>query len=134
MNNVILIGRLTTEPELRTTGTGKSVVNINIAVDRFAVEEEKQSVDFIPIQLWGKTAENLCKYQNKGSQIAVEGSFRADNYLDKDGNNRTKYYVLVNKVEYLSKATEKKESETNVNNIPLYNEDEISLSDEDLPF
>ena len=133
MNNVTLIGRLTTDPELRTTGTGKSVVNVNIAVDRFAVEEDKQSVDFIPIQVWGKLADNLANYQSKGSQIAVEGSFRADNYTDKDGNNRTKYCVLANRIEFLSSRKEAK-VDSEVEEDEEFNPNELSLDDDDLPF
>ena len=129
MNNTVLIGRLTHDPELRTTGTGKNVVEVNIAVNRFAVEEDKQSVDFIPIQLWGKNAENLCSYQKKGNQIAVEGSIRVDNYKDKDGNSRTKFYVLGNRVEFLTKReTTNEVSKTTIK------QDEITLTDDDLPF
>jgi len=133
MNNTVLLGRLTTDPELRTTGTGKSVVNINIAVDRFAVEEDKQSVDFIPIQVWGKLAENLCKYQSKGSQIALEGTIRIDNYKDKDGNSKSKMYVLANRIEFLS--TKKKEDVPDeIDNKTSLKQDEIVLTDEELPF
>lgn len=132
MNNTVLIGRLTSDPELRYTGTGKAVCNINIAVDRFAVEEDKQSVDFIPIQVWGKLAENLCNYQSKGSQIAVEGSLRFDNYKDKDGNSRTKGYVLTNRVKFLSKLSN--EDGTSEKSIDSINQDEVILNDDDLPF
>lgn len=133
MNNTVLLGRLTTDPELRTTGTGKSVCNVNIAVDRFAIEEDKQSVDFIPIQVWGKLAENLCKYQSKGSQIALEGTLRIDNYKDKDGNTKSKMYVLANRIEFLS--TKKKEDATDeIDNKTSLKQDEIVLTDEELPF
>lgn len=132
MNNLVIIGRLTADPELRTTGTGKSVCNVSIAVDRFAVEEEQQSVDYIPIQVWGKVADNLCEYQKKGSQIAVEGSIRNDIWTDTDGNKKNKIYVLARKVEFLSKGkTEDKdvfEGKTSVK------QDEIVLTDDDLPF
>lgn len=131
MNNIVLIGRLTTDPELRTTGTGKSVCNINIAVDRFAVEEDKQSVDFIPIQIWGKSAENLCKYQKKGYQIALEGTLRVDNYKDSDGNTKYKTYVLANRIEYLTKSKETQEEASNKVSIK---QEEITLNDDDLPF
>ena len=132
MNNTVLIGRLTTDPELKTTGNSKSYCNVNIAVDRFAVEEDRQSVDFIPIQLWGKNAENLCTYQKKGNQIAIEGSIRADNYTDKDGNSRTKMYVLANRVEFLSKkGTTEKVTESGMTSVK---QEEITLTDDDLPF
>ena len=131
MNNATLIGRLTKEPELRTTSTGKSTCTVNIAVDRFAVEEDKQSVDFIPIQSWGKLAENLCEYQHKGSQIAVEGSIRFDNYTDADGNNRTRSYVLANRIEFLGSSQKKEESQEVEESL---SKDEISLDDDDLPF
>lgn len=132
MNNTLLIGRLTKDPELRTTSSGKNTCTVNIAVDRFAVEEDKQSVDFIPIQLWGKAAENLCKYQSKGSQLAVEGSLRFDNYQDADGNNKTKGYVLVNRIKYLSKSNN--DNVTSNDSTDSLKQDEIVLNDDDLPF
>jgi single-strand DNA-binding protein len=133
MNNVILIGRLTSNPELRTTGTGKSTCTVNIAVDRFAVEEDKQSVDFIPIQLWGKAAENLCEYQEKGNQVAVEGTLRIDNYQDAEGNTKYKTYVLVNKIKYLSKVKHNTEGEQE-ESFSTLKQDETLLDDDDLPF
>lgn len=131
MNNVVLLGRLTRDPELRTTGTGKNVCSFTLAVPRFAIEKEKESTDFIEIQIWNKLAENLCKYQSKGSQIAIEGTLRVDTYKDKDGNNKNKMYVLANNVEFLGKKSESNKAEVEQTTIK---QEEIILSDDDLPF
>lgn len=132
MNNTVLIGRLTAEPELRTTGTGKNTCTVTLAVPRFAIEKDKDSVDFIDVQLWNKLAENLCKYQSKGSQIAVEGTIRVDTYKDKEGKNRKNVYVLANNVEFLGR---KPESNEVVEELPTsIKQEEITLDDDDLPF
>lgn len=103
MNNVTLIGRITKDLELRSTSNGKSVCEFNIAVNRIG-----EGTDFITCVIYGNQAENLCKYQDKGSQIAVSGSLRVDTY-EKDGQRKYKTYVLTNNIEYLEskKATDK---------------------------
>lgn len=130
MNRICLIGRITTDPELRTTTTGKETTKVNLAVNRFGASEEQQSADFIPIVMWNNTAQNFCKYQKKGNQIAVEGELRIDNYKDKEGNTSKNVYVLVDKVEYLS---QKKEEDT-FNKTESIKQDEIELKDWELPF
>lgn len=130
MNRICLIGRITTDPELRTTTTGKETTKVNLAVNRFGASEEQQSADFIPIVMWNNTAQNFCKYQKKGNQIAVEGELRIDNYKDKEGNTSKNVYVLVDKVEYLS---QKKEEDT-FNKTGSIKQDEIELKDWELPF
>ncbi|MEE3324173.1 MAG: single-stranded DNA-binding protein [Methanosphaera sp.] len=130
MNRICLVGRITTDPELRTTTTGKETTKVNLAVNRFGASEEQQSTDFIPIVMWNNTAQNFCKYQKKGNQIAVEGELRIDNYKDKEGNTSKNVYVLVDKVEYLS---QKKEEDT-FNKTGSIKQDEIELKDWELPF
>lgn len=136
MNNIVLIGRITKEPELRTTSTGKSVTNFNIAVNRPVSFEDAQQVDFINIQVWNKQAENLCKYQDKGSQIAVEGALRIDNYTDKNGDVKYKTYVLANNIMYLdNKKSNEPTLEENTESVDVeFNDDEMILTDDDLPF
>ncbi|MCL2053081.1 MAG: single-stranded DNA-binding protein [Oscillospiraceae bacterium] len=83
MNKVILMGRLTADPELKQTTSGISVCNITIAVDRSYVPQgQERQADFIPIVLWRQTAEFVCKYFQKGKMIAVEGSMRVRSYND----------------------------------------------------
>ena len=98
LNRIVLIGRISTDLELKETSNGNSTVKFNLAVNRM-----KEGTDFIPVQVYGKMAENIVKYQNKGSQIAVEGSIRIDNYKDSEGNNRYITYVLAQNVHFLDK-------------------------------
>lgn len=105
MNKVILTGRLTAAPDLRTTTTGKSVTEFTLAVDRFT-DGEKQA-DFIRCVAWNKQAENLCRYQTKGDKIAVFGAWRVEKYKDNNGNEKYKNYVLVSELEFLSSKTKK---------------------------
>ena len=77
LNCVTLMGRLVADPELRTTGTGKSVCTFRIAVDRsFAKAGEQRQADFITIVAWENTANFVCRYFAKGSMIAVQGSIQ----------------------------------------------------------
>ena len=99
MNTISLVGRITKELELRhTTTTNKPVCEFSLAVNRVGQEQ----ADFINCQVWNGQAENLYKYQGKGSLIGIIGSLRVDQFQDKDGNNRYKTYVLANNIEYLS--------------------------------
>ena len=98
MNKFFGIGRISTDLELRQTTSGKSVVKFNLAINRYG-----DGVDFIPIQVWGIQAENLVQYQQKGNQLAVEGSIRIDCYEDSEGNTRYSTYVLAQNVQFLDK-------------------------------
>ena len=107
MNRAILIGRLTRDPELRTTPTGRNVCQFAIAVNRtYTSANGEREADFINCVVWDKQAENLCRYQKKGNQIAVEGRIQTRNY---DDNNGRKVYVteiLANSISFLdSKGT-----------------------------
>lgn len=104
MNSVTITGRITKELELRHTPNGKPVCDFSLAVYR-----DKDNTDFINCSVWNNQAENLCKYQGKGSLIGLTGALRVDTYKDKDGNTRYKNYVLVNNIEYLSSKQETKE-------------------------
>lgn len=96
-NKVTLVGRISTDLELRYTGSNKAYCRFNLAVNRM-----NEGTDFIPITVWGKPAENLVQYQNKGSLILVDGSISMNNYTDKDGNNRTSFEVMTSNVQFLS--------------------------------
>lgn len=91
MNNVSLLGRPTTDIELRTTTSGKSVVSFTIAVKR---KYSKDETDWIPVVAWEKTAEFLSKYVRKGQMIAIDGSIQTRKYTDKNGNNRQAVEVV----------------------------------------
>lgn len=103
MNSVILIGRLTRDPELRfTPSTGKAVANFSIAVDREFSKEK--ATDFFRVTVWGKPAENVAQYLKKGSQVAVKGSIQNNSYEDQSGQKKTNTVIVAERVEFLSKV------------------------------
>ncbi len=127
MNQINLIGRLTKDPEIRQTQNNKSVCEFDIAVNRIGQEQ----TDFITCVVWEKQAENLTKYQSKGSLIAVNGALRVDKYQNQEGENRYKTYVLATNIEYLSSKKETTESEALEEKDALKN---MPIDESDLPF
>lgn len=99
INSVILMGRLTADPELRTTQSGISVCSFTVAVDRYSKDKESKA-DFIRCVAWRQSAEFISRYFSKGKMIAIEGSIQVDNYTDKDGNKRQQTNVIVNKANF----------------------------------
>lgn len=129
MNIAVLMGRLTSTPELKSTQSGVSVTSFAIAVDR-GYGDNKQT-DFINLVAWRQTAEFICKYFTKGSRIAIEGSIQTRKYQDRDGNNRVVFEVVANNVHFVDgKNTSQVPSE---NKKPKEDFVEISV-DGDLPF
>lgn len=102
MNNVVLIGRLTRDPEVRyTSNTQMAVARFTLAVDRQYKRDGEPTADFIPIVAFGKTAELCERYISKGRQIAVEGRIQTGSYTNKDGNKVYTTEVVANRVEFL---------------------------------
>ena len=99
MNKVLLIGRLVRTPELRETKSNKKVCEFTLATNRV----NGKDADFIDCMLWDKQAENLVKYQGKGSLVGVSGEIRKESYEINDKKHH-KTYVLVNQIEYLSQT------------------------------
>ncbi|MGI6151640.1 MAG: single-stranded DNA-binding protein [Christensenellales bacterium] len=103
MNKICLVGNLTMDPELRTTGSGISVCTFNIAVNRrYANQQGEREADFIPIVTWRSLAENCARYLAKGRKVAVSGSLQTRRYEDKQGNKRTAFEVVADDVEFLT--------------------------------
>lgn len=101
LNVVAIQGRLTRDPELKNTQSGTSVCSFSVACDRsYTPKGEERKADFFEIVAWRQTAEFICKYFQKGSMIAIEGSLQSRNYQDKNGNNRTKIEILANNVSF----------------------------------
>ena len=100
-NLVVLTGRLTADPELKTTTSGLSVTSFSIAVDRRYRSGEQRQTDFINIVAWRSHAEFITKYFKKGNLIGIEGSIQTRTYQDKNGNNRTAFEVVVNNVQFV---------------------------------
>ena len=86
MNKVILMGRLTKDPELRSTASNVSVCSFTVAVDRRFKSEGQPAADFVPVIAWRQTADFVGKYFRKGNKIAVVGSIQTRTWDDKDGN------------------------------------------------
>jgi single-strand DNA-binding protein len=102
MNKVILIGRLTRDPELRYTTTGKAVANFGLAVDRqFKNANGEREADFINIVVWGKIAEVCANNLGKGRLVAIDGRLQIRNYEDNNGNKRYVSEVVANEVRFL---------------------------------
>ena len=114
MNTISLVGRITKDLELRFTQSNKPVCEFSLAVNRIGQEQ----TDFITCQVWNGQAENLSKYQGKGSLIGVLGSLRVDAFKDKEGNNRYKTYVLANNIEYLGTKKDAQNNQNIVQNQP----------------
>ena len=96
LNHIVIMGRLVRDPEYKTTGTGLSVTNFSVAVDRdFPGQSGEKETDFIDCVAWRKTAEFITKYFRKGSMIALSGRLQIRSWTDKDSNKRRTAEVLV---------------------------------------
>ena len=99
LNNIILMGRLTRDPELRRTGTGTAVTSFSLAVDRdFKSQSGEKETDFIDIVAWRNTAEFVSKYFTKGRMAVVEGRLQIRDWTDKDGNKRRSAEIVADSV------------------------------------
>ncbi len=103
LNRVILIGRLTRDPELRYTTNGKPVVRFTLAVDRQRAPQGERSTDFIDIVAWEKLAETVHNYLNKGRLAAVQGRLQVRSYEAKDGQRRRVWEVVADQVSFLDR-------------------------------
>jgi single-strand DNA-binding protein len=98
---VVLAGRLTKDPELKTTGSGVEVVSFTVAVNRkYKKDDGTQEADFINCQAWRQKAVFLNKYFRKGDGVVLEGSVQTRKYQDRDGNNRIATEVVVDELEF----------------------------------
>ena len=124
MNNVSLIGRLTKDPELKTTQSGLPVCRFTVAVDR---TYSKDQTDFINCIAWRKTAEFISSYFSKGQRIALTGSIQTGSYTDKDGKTVYTTDINVGNVEFCESKKKNNDSNNSV-------EAEEMPFDDDLPF
>ncbi|NLW59401.1 MAG: single-stranded DNA-binding protein [Firmicutes bacterium] len=107
MNHVILIGRLTRDPELRYTPNGVAVANFTLAVDRpYTNQEGERETDFIPIVVWQKLAETCANHLHKGRLVAVDGRLQIRSYETQDGQRRRVAEVVAANVQFLDRAGE----------------------------
>ena len=147
MNKVILVGRLTRDPEVKNTTTGKAVATFTLAVDRrFKNKDGQKEADFVPIVVWGKQAEFAGQYLSKGSQIGVSGRLQVRSYDAQDGQRRYVTEVVADEINFLSSS--RKDSNAgfqqasapradNNNNMSVMGLDEdfhLMADDDDIPF
>lgn len=138
LNVIAIMGRLSRDPELRQTKTGKSVASFTIACSRGRKDANgKDLVDWIPVVAWEHTAEFVCKYFEKGSLIAIDGRLQSRTYKDRDGNNLTAIEIVANNANFAgSKSTGGGSNSVPAGgscNEPTMQYDEIE-DDGDLPF
>lgn len=100
LNHIVIMGRLTRDPELKTTNSGIPVVSFSIAVDRDFADKEsgERGVDFIDVTAWRHTAEFVSRYFTKGRMAVVSGRLQTRNWTDKDGNKRKAVEVVAENV------------------------------------
>ena len=151
INRAVLTGRLTKDPELRTTQSGLSVAAFNLAVDRqYTNANGKRGTDFISCVIWRKAAENFCNFTSKGSLVGIDGRIQTRNYDDKDGKRVYVTEVVVDNFALLESKKDRQNNNTGSyannskgNNGANYDNrqdpfngsgDTIDISDDDLPF
>ena len=148
MNVICLMGRLTGDPELKTTQSGVSVTSFSVAVDRaYRSKDQERQTDFINCVAWRNTAEFISRYFRKGQRIALQGSLQSRKYTANDGSQRTVYEVVVDNAFFCeSKGGNAGGAPSYDSQIPVYSEAkpafstansgdfEDILTDEDLPF
>ena len=140
LNKVVLMGRLTKDPELRRTGSGTAVTSLSLACDRdFKSQSGDKETDFIEVVAWKNTAEFVSKYFSKGRMAVVEGRLQIRDWTDKDGGKRRSAEVVADNVYF----ADSKRSESNDNQKENFNalsgrvsDDFVPISEEDgeIPF
>lgn len=132
LNRVILMGRLTADPELKQTNNGNAVTSFTLAVDRnFSSKGEEKQTDFINCVAWRKTAEFISNYFSKGRMMAIEGSLQVRNYEDKNGNKRQAVEVIVDQAYF---ADSKNASAGSAASNACVEEFQSIDNEDDLPF
>ena len=130
LNKIIIMGRLTRDPELRRTGSGTAVTSFSLACDRdFKSQSGDKETDFIEVVAWKNTAEFVSKYFTKGRMAVVEGRLQIRDWTDKAGNKRTTAEVVADNVYF----ADSKRSESNDNQKENFNALSGRLSDDFVP-
>ena len=133
MNNISLFGRLTAEPELKSTSNGTKYARFLLAVDR---RQKEKKADFIDCIAWSNLADVITKYVHKGNQLSVIGSLETNSY-EKDGEKRKSYVVNVREIDFVSQtkpAETAQANETAVTADDQQFEPNFTVNDGDLPF
>ena len=136
MNNVVLVGRLTKDPELRyIPNSGTPVATFTVAVDRdYKKKDGTKETDFIPIEIIGKAAEFCTNYITKGRLVAIQGSIKVDRYQTQDGENKTFTKVSGRSVQALDYPKDNQQGTNNITNPGLDPNGFQAIDDDDIPF
>jgi len=152
INRVVLVGRLTRDPELRQTQTGISVASFSLAVNRtFTNQSGQREADFVPVVVWRKQAENVAQYVSKGALVGIEGRLQTRSYDAADGSKRFVMEVVADSVQFLESRqsaagrqdnfgagapSNTGNSQSNNNDVAFDFETDntFDISDDDLPF
>lgn len=135
LNKVIIGGRLTSAPELKTTQSGVSVTSFSVAINRKPTKEGEQVADFLNVVAWRKTAELVCNYFKKGSSICLCGSIQVRNWTDNNGQKRTATEIIADEIFFVDSKSENAAN----NSAPAFaqrtpGEFEDVTNEDDLPF
>lgn len=137
MNKVVLIGRITKDPELRfIPGSGVAVCTFSIAVDRRKVKDKEQVTDFFKIVVWGKQGENVANYMSKGKLIGISGRIENRSYEGNDGVKRYVTEIVAEEVQFLEKKNENSAAGNVTTNDKSYDNgwDDPIDDDDEIPF
>lgn len=127
MNKIFLIGNLTRDPELSTTGSGVKFCRFTLAVSRSYSKDGKRETDFLPVVVWRAQADNCARYLKKGSKAAISGTIQTRSYDTQDGSRRYVTEIAADEVQFLStKNDDGKDDGVDF--------DDLTPIDEDLPF
>jgi len=133
MNRVVLVGRITKDPELKTVNSGISVVNFTLAVNRpFSDQQGERNADFINCVVWRKQAENLAKYVRKGALIGIEGRIQTRSY-EVEGSTRYATDIVCDSIQFLESKSDSVKVEAGNDDDPFAGKIK-NVVDDDLPF
>ncbi|WP_099974109.1 single-stranded DNA-binding protein [Lactobacillus terrae] len=133
INRVVLVGRLTRDPELRYTSGGSAVASFTVAVNRqFTNQQGEREADFINCVIWRKAAENFSNFTNKGSLVGIEGRLQTRSYENQQGNRVYVTEVVVDSFSLLeSRSESERRSSSNTNNSAPSNQQSSSFAPQD---
>ena len=129
INNVVLVGRITKDIDLRMSDSGKAYTNFTLAVNRAFKGQDGQQADFISCKTFNKQAENLARYCGKGSLIAVVGSIQVSNFQGKDGNTVYRTEVIANNIQFLDTRNQGQQQQPTNNNFNNFNQNQPNAMD-----
>ena len=136
INRVVLVGRLTRDPELRRTQNGTAVTSFTLAIDNRLKDANGQyTTSFIPCVVWNQQAENCVRFIHKGSLVGIEGRLNQRTYQNKEGNNVQVIEVMCDSVQYLDpKKQEEPSQEAPTPTVENSKTKNVDVPDDDLPF